>query len=267
MGTFPGTFIPTGVGSSANYSNLVDTLMTPRLMAFRMIHIADEPCELMPDFVTWRVSYGNWLVGSNIVIRKGGMIQNITSQITNIDYVNGTFQAGTPDLDGQKVSRDTLEATYVWDYFPQPVLEGFLTAAVSIVNMTAVGPPTYYSIDTAPSNWSGVIVDVAYAMAMERLLLDYDLWRGRMVFAIGPNEMEGSSGDIVNQLTTLKQNAEQRADKAMDNPKFKTGNYLAPPTGYYYSSIRGFGGSEGSHGVPFITGRLRGWKPNRIGGV
>ena len=267
MSVFPSTFIPTNVGSSPAFSSIVDNLMTPRLMAFRMIHIADEPCELMPDRLTWRVTYGNWLVGANIVIRKGGMMLDMATQVTNINYVNGTFQVGVPDLDGQRVSRDTLEATYVWDYFPQPVLEGFLTAAVSIINMTAVGPPTNYTIDTAPSNWAGVIVDVAYAMAMERLLLDYDLWRGRMVFAIGPNEVENGGGDIVGQLTTLKQNAEQRAEKAMDNPKFKVGNYLAPPTGIYFASIRGFGGSEGSHGVPFITGRLRGWKSNRIGGV
>ena len=149
-GVFPGTFIPTGVGSSPAFSSIVDNLMTPRLMAFRMIHIADEPCELMPDFVTWRVSYGNWLVGSNIVIRKGGMIQSLTSQITNIDYVRGTFQAGIPDLDGQKVSRDTLEATYVWDYFPQPVLEGFLMAAISIVNMTSRSPVHVRRGDLAP---------------------------------------------------------------------------------------------------------------------
>jgi hypothetical protein len=183
--------------------------------------------------------------------------------VTDIDYTYGTFKAGTPDLDGQRASRDILEATYVFDYFPQMVLEGFITAAVSIINMTSVGPPTSYTVDTAPTNWEGVIVDLAFAMAMEKLLLDYDLWRYRLVFAIGPNEMEGGGGDIASQLTTLKQNAEQRAEKAMDNPKFKTGNYLAPPTTLYFSAIRGFGASSGGHGVPFVSGRLRGWKANK----
>jgi len=228
-----------------------------------MIHIHDEPCELKPDRLTWCTVFGNWLAGEKIVIRKNGMMLDVDAEVSNIDYVNGTFEAGTPDLDGQRVSRDVLEATYVFDYFPQPILESFITSAVSMINSSAVGPATSYTVNNAPTNWEGVITDLAYAMAIERLLLDYDLWRYRLVFAIGPNEVEGSGGDIASQLQTLKQNAEQRAEKTLDNPKFKCGNYLAPPTNFYFSSIRGFGASVGSHGVPFITGRLRGWKNNR----
>jgi hypothetical protein len=265
MSVFSGTFIPTGLGSTPRFTHLVDDLMTPRLMAFRQMHIDDEPCNLKPDRVTWFTTFGNWLQGATLTFRKGGMMLDMTSEVSNIDYVYGTFQVGIPDLDGQRVSRDTVEASYVFDYFQEAILEGFITAAVSIINTTAVGPPTSYTVDTAPTNWEGVIVDLAYAMCMEKLLLDYNLWRYRLVFAIGPNEMEGGGGDIASQLTTLKQNAEQRAEKAMDNPKFKTGNYLSPPTTIYFNSIRGFGGgSSGAHGVPFVTGRLRGWKSNRM---
>ena len=59
-GVFPGTFIPTGQGSSPAYTHLVDNLMTPRLMSFRMIHIYDEPCELNPDFA-WQSTFGGFL--------------------------------------------------------------------------------------------------------------------------------------------------------------------------------------------------------------
>jgi hypothetical protein len=131
--------------------------------------------------------------------------------------------------------------------------------------MTAVGPPTFYTIDGSPTNWEGVITDLAYAMAIERLLLDYDLWRYRLVFAVGPNEMEGGSGaDIASQLTTLNQNAEERAAAAMANEKFKVGNYLSPPTRFYYAAVRGMGGAiSGGHGQAFIGGKLNGWKPNK----
>jgi hypothetical protein len=264
MSVYPGTSIPTGVGSSAKFSHYVDNLMTPRLMGFRMIHIDDEPCTIKPDRLTWKTVFGNWLVGSNIIIRKNELMLELDTEVTDISYVNGTFKCGIPDLDGQRVPRDTVFANYIFDYFPQPVLEGLLLAAVSIVNVTAVGTPTSYTIDTAPTNWEGIVSDVAFAMCMERLLLDYDLWRYRLVFAIGPNEVEGGGADIVSQITTLKQNAEERANKAMENPKFKTGNYLAPPTGFYFSSIRGFGGSSGAHGMPFSTGKLRGWRPNKM---
>lgn len=262
MSYYPSTYIPTGVGSSAKFNTLVDTILTPRLMGFRMIHIDDEPCVLMSDGVTWKTTFGNWLEGAALTVRKNGLMLPFAS-LSDISYTYGTFKAGTPDLDGQRASRDVVEACYVFDYFPQTVLEGFLTAAISIINMTAVGPPTDYTVDTAPDNWNGIIADVAFAMAVEKLLLDYDLWRYRLVFAIGPNEVEGGGGDIVGQLQTLKQNAENRANKAMDNEKFKTGNYLSPPTSFYFAAIRGFGGSTGRHGVPFSTGRLKGWKPTK----
>jgi hypothetical protein len=238
-------------------SHLVDDLFTPRILGFRMIHIADEMCTLKPDRVTWKTVFGNWLQGENIVIRKNSMMLDMTAEVTDISYIYGTFKAGVPDLDGQRQSRDVVEADYVFDYFPQTVLEGYLTAAVSTINSSAVGPATSYTVDSAPTNWEGTIVDLAYAMAMERLLLDYDLWRYRLVFAIGPNEVEGGGGDIASQITTLKQNAEQRAEKTLDNPKFKCGNYLSPPTTFYFSAIRGFGSG-------CTSGKLRGWKPNKF---
>jgi hypothetical protein len=107
------------------------------------------------------------------------------------------------------------------------------------------------------------MTDLAFAQCMEKLLLDYDLWKPRMIFAIGPNDVYGGGGDITGQLETLKQNAEARADKTMDNEKFKSGNYLSPPTQFYYDSINGMGGSSSAHGIPFLTGRLRGWHPNQ----
>jgi hypothetical protein len=261
MAVFPGTFIQKGASSSAKMNHLIDNLMTPRLLSFRQICIYDEQATLTEDGLSWRVNWGNWLTAAPVKVRKNG---GPFSPITDVDPVYGTFKAGVNDngLDGR--ARDTVEVDYCWDYFPVAVLEGLYHSAMSIVNMTAVGPPTYYTIDTAPKNWEGVITDVAFAMCMERLLLDYDLWRYRLVFAVGPNDVYAGGGDVVGQLETLKQNAEQRAEKAMDNEKFKVGNYLAPPTSLYYASIRGGGGSSSAHGIPFLTGRLRGWKPNRI---
>lgn len=263
MSYYPSTYIPTGVASSVKFNHLVDDLMTPRLMGFRQIHIDDEPAQLNPDGVSWFVTFGNWLEGEAVTVRKNGMLLNANTEVFNISYQYGTFQLGTVDVGLDRVPKDVVEVNYVFDYFPASILEGFLTAAVSIINMTAVGPPTSYTVDTAPTNWEGVMVDLAYAMCMEKLLLDYDLWRYRLIFAVGPNEIYGGGGDIASQLTTLKQNAEQRAEKAMDNPKFKTGNYLSPPTAIYFASIRGFGSSMGSHGVPYSRGRLKGWKPNK----
>lgn len=237
-------------------NNLIDNLLTPRLASFRQVCFYDEQATLDSNYLTWRTNFGNWLPDAPIKFRKNG---SPTTSVSNIDYVYGTFRAGTPEVTLDNRPVDVLEVSYMWDYFPVKILEGFYIAAVSMVNMTAAGPPTSYTVETMPTAWGGVVTDLVFAQCMEKLLLDYDLWKYRLVFAIGPSDVYGSGGsDIVGQLETLKQNAEQRAEKAMDNPKFKSGNYQSPPTGAYYTSIYGVGG-----GMPFLTGRLRGWKPNR----
>lgn len=262
MGTvFPGTYIPTGIGSASAYNTLIDGYLTPRLMSFRQIHIHDEPADLSPeDRLTWSVTWGNWLQDAPLRVRKNGQLL-ASGGLSSIDYVHGTFKAGAVSTSADLKPKDTVEVTYWFDYFTCPVLEAFYNAAVQIVNATAVGSNTFYTVTTAPISWYGVLTDLAFAQCMEKMLLDYDLWRYRLLFAIGPNEVETGGGDIVNQLQTLKTNAEERANKTMDNEKFKCGNYLSAPTATYYNSIRGYGG--GTHGIPFLTGRLHGWKPNQ----
>ena len=260
MSVFPGTYIPTGVASTAKFNHLIDDLLTPRLMSFRQICFYDEQATLDCDSVTWQTNFGNWLTAAPVKARKNGS-PCPTTTVTSYEY--GQFQVGAVDIGADNKPRDVVEVNYTWDYFPVAILEGLYTAAVSIVNMTAFGPPTSYTIETMPVNWEGVVTDVVFAMCMEKLLLDYDLWKYRLVFAIGPGEVYGGGGDITGQLETLKSNAEERANNAMQNEKFKTGNYLSPPTSIYFNSIRGVGGNYGPHGIPFLTGRLRGYRPNR----
>lgn len=263
MPVYPGTYIPTGVGSTDRLTHYVDDLLTPRLLSFREIRINDEPCSISNDGETWKTVFGNWLPAAPVTVRKNGAILH-PSDVTDIDGEHGMFKCGEVDLDATRVPRDTVECSYMFDYFPQHVLEGLLASAISTVNTSAYGPPTQFTVENCPTAWEGVLVDLAFAMCMERLLLDYDLWRYRLVFAISPNELyEGGGGDIVGQIETLKSNAEERAAKTLENEKFKVGNQITAPTMFYYASIRGRN-YAGVHGVPFVGGRLRGWKPNRI---
>lgn len=263
MSVFPGTHIPTGASSSSGMNTIIDDYMTPRMMSFRQICIYDERSTLGTDGVTWSNTFGNWLDSSETLrVRKNGQLLTYGS-LTNVSDASGTFEAGSPDLDGSGRSRDVVEATYTFDYFPVSVLEAFIRAAVCLVNTAAVGSPTTYTVDTMPSNWCGVVSDSAFAMAMEKLLLDYDLWKYRLVFAVGPNDVyEGGGGDVVAQLELLKRNAEERARLTLENEAFKRGgNFTAPPTSAYFSAINGTG--SGQSGVPFLSGRLRGWHPNK----
>lgn len=266
MAYYPGTFVTVGIAGSVSYNDLVDNYLTPRLLTFRQITINDEPAVLRPDKLLWRVTYGNWNQGDiledTVTIRKNGTVLS-DAAVTSVNYLRGWFQANPVDLGPDQKSRDTVEATYEWDYFPVPVLKSFLDQAVNNVNASAVGSGTSYTIDTMPPWWKGVVADFAFAFAIERILLDYDLWKWRLVYAIGPGEVESGGGDIVGQLQTLKQNAEERANKAIENPLFKAPNRLSVPTVFYYDAVRGFGASAGRHGIPFSGGRLRGWVPNK----
>jgi hypothetical protein len=263
MAYYPNTFVTIGVSGSVNHNDLVDNYLTPRLLTFRQIEIHDEAAILKPDKKTWKVTYGNWNQGADVFVRKNGSVLD-SALVTGIDYSHGWFQVNPTDVGPDGKSRDTVEVTYEWDYFPCNVLVNLLDMAVQMVNSSAWGSSTYYTVTSMPSYWKGVVADLAFAMAMERILLDYDLWKWRLVYAIGPGEVEQGGGDIVNQITTLKQNAEERANKTLDNEKFKTGNRVSVPTVHYFDAVRGLGASSGRHGIPFVGGRLRGWTPNRM---
>jgi hypothetical protein len=254
MAVFPGSYVPIGLSTTSRINYIVDTYLTPRLLAFRQVTIFDEPALLMPDGVTWQVHYGNWNPTYPLVCHKNkAMIP--TPQIVNIDYAHATFQFGSV------TTGDTCNLTYSIDYFGIATLEGFIRQAVDFINTNAFGPATNYTINDAPQYWDGVLADLAFALCIEKLLLEYDLWYGRLIFAIGAQALEDGGGDITGALDTLKQNAEERANQAITNEKFKIPPTLAKPTVFYYQAIRGFGRS-GVHNVQGY-GKLRGWKPTK----
>jgi len=249
---FTGSYVPIDAHSNVRINAIVDELLTPRMLAFRQIVIYDEQGVLMPDGSTWRFTYGNWNTTYTLTVRKNGA--KIASTAFTAD---ATF--GTITLTAAVVAGDNVTATYCFDYFPVGVLAGYIYQALDTINASAYGPPTSYTLADAPTYWDAVIADIAFAIAMERLILDYDLWVGRVIFAI-PSVEDG--GDIMSALETLKTNAEERAARALDNEKFKVGNYQSPPTSNYYAAIRGIGRS-GVHSGSSSYGRTRGWRRNK----
>jgi hypothetical protein len=255
MATFSGSYVPINQHTNARVNEIIDNLIDPSILTFRQITIYDEIAVVQADNLTWKVNYGNWNETFPVVIRKNSQ-KLLDTQVFNIDRIFGTFEIG-PVVRG-----DNVNVTYNFDYFGVGVLAGFIFKAIDIINTAAFGSPSSYDIDTAPSYWNGVIADLVQAMCMEKLILDYDLWYGRLIFAIPNAQLEdGSGGDTISTLETLKQNAEERAYKTLDNEKFKTGNYLSVPTAYYYQGIRGIGRS-GTHGIRSY-GKQRGGKNNK----
>jgi len=265
MAVFPHTTIPTGESSSSNVNTLVDELLTPKLMLFREITIYDEEGTILPNGQGWRWTYGNWNPTFSLIYRKNNVVQTPGSFTPS--YSDGLIHDTSISVGADGRPQDVAELTYRFDYFPIDVLEGMIDHAVDTVNTAAFGSPASYTVDTMPDYWNGVVSDIVFASCMERLILDFTLWRGRLIFALGPNEVEGGGADMVSQLETLKQNAEERAYRTLDNERFKNPPLVSPPTQTYYNSVRGVGGGAYSpHGIPGY-GRLRGWRSNRIWGA
>jgi hypothetical protein len=251
MATFSGSYVPIDSHSNARVNSIVDNMLTPRLLSFRQITIHDEQATKCGSN-SWKVSYPNWNEAYPYKVNLNGRCIDTSTDVSSVDYILGEVTLSNTYQDG-----DIVEITYNIDWFPVGVLAGYLYQSVDIINNSGqAASPTSYTLDTAPSNWDGVLADMAFALCMEKLLLDYDLWYGRLIFSIGEEELHSGGGDIVGQLETLKANAEERAKISLDNEKFKISNYLAQPTGVYYSAVRGGAGRA-------YSGKLRGWKNNR----
>ena len=252
MATFPNSYVPINAHTNDRVNSIIDNLLTPSILNFRQITIYDEQAKKVSDY-TWKLTYPNWNEAFPVKVYYNG--QDVTP--SSIDYILGTVTFGSAAVDG-----DNVRVTYNIDWFPASILAGFIFRAIDVINGSGTNSSaTNYDINSAPGVWDGVITDLTIAMCMEKLILDYDLWSGRLIFAIGADEMNEGGGDIISQLETIKSNAEERVRISLDNEKFKVGNLLSPPTSTYYAAIRGMGRLCGVHGVR--SGKIRGWKNNR----
>lgn len=252
---FSGSVVPLEAHANSRVNSIIDNLITPRLLEFRQVTIYDERAVLMPDNLTWNLTYRNWNSGFTSQVRKNSGL------LTSGQYtINNT--AGSLTLSGAVATLsagDNVSVTYNFDYFPVAILAGFIFHSIDYINGAAFGSPSTYAIADAPTYWDAPITDLSVAQAMEKLMLDYDLWKGRLIFAI-PNIEEG--GDILQVLEAIKSNAEERAYKILDNERFKHGNYLSPPTQNYYHAVRGMG-RGGAHTGTNSYGKKRGWRINK----
>ena len=237
---------------------VIDKLLTPSIVQFRQIRIYNERAVRLDDY-HYKVTYQNMLNDTIQVFMNGSKIPLDVSEYTvDLQYSIFKFNFAT-------TTRDSFEIIYSFDYFPSHVLYGFLERAVSELNVGPVGTPTSYTFETAPQFYNGLIANYAYVFCLDKLILDYNLWRGRLVFALPPQALADGSGDIISQLQSLRSNAWQRISIALNNAKLKAPQYLAHPTALYYQGISPLGRYSGASGKGFNGGKLRGLKINRYG--
>jgi len=258
VATISGTFVESDQASTDRANMLIDDYLLQPLLSFRQITIYNEILQQQADG-KWRTTYQNWNSGFPILVRVNGQIIPVAS-LSSIDYINGIIDYADDN------ANDDVRLTYNFQYFTGTELEWMAKRAVDQINGgSSQGSPTDYTLSSAPSYWDAIIADLIVAFSMERLIADFTMWRGRLIYALGTDALSGGSSDAVSQLETLKENAEERAYRALDNPQFKAPPYLSRPTVAYFRSINGIGGGSihGNHGgVMPNYGKLRGARFN-----
>ena len=259
MATLPGTYIEAVESGNDRIDLLVNTLVHPTIAEFQQIIINYENGTLLGKRNV-RFTYQNWNKAYPVEIYLNGGEDLLDDSNYTVDHEMGRLTMGF-DLE----KGDSVLATYCFNYFPYHILQGFIQRAVIVVNTAGQGPTLSYTVETVPSGWLGIIADIVVSMCMEKLILEYDLWKGRLIFAISNNGIYEGSDNIVSQLETVKKNAEDRAYRSLDNPKLRAANYLAKPTEHYYEAL--LAGSSARYKNGMVNyGPLRGATFNKIVG-
>ena len=259
MPTLPGTYIEEAATGNPKVDAIINRMVHPTIEEFQQIVINYETATLTgPN--TCRFTYQHWNPAFPVEVFLNGGAHALAQSMFEANHEMGTMRLGFDLAPG-----DSVMATYCFNYFPVHVLEGFVERAVIIANTAGDSEPATYTIKTVPDGWLGILADLVVAMCMEKLLLEYDLWKGRLVFAISNNGIYEGNDNICAQLETVKRNAEERAYKSLDNRKFRNPGRVAPPTQYYYEALLIGSAARYKNGT-YSYGPLRGAKFNKLGG-
>lgn len=216
METIPGTYVPKVDTGNPKVDTLVNLLVFPTIMEFEQIIINYESATILDDRLV-RFTYSNWNEAYPVELYLNGGQRSISSDLFEVDYRMGKITLGFGLMPG-----DNLQATYCFNYFPLEVLQGFIQRAVIVANTAGNSATTSYTIENIPDDRLGVLADLVIAMCMEKLILEYDLWKGRLIFAVPAGKLYRGRGKIVSQLKAVGRNSERRAWMSLNNPAFRT---------------------------------------------
>lgn len=256
---FPATYVKLKQLQSERQNNIIDNYLTPSIIEYRQITIHHQVAARIYGN-EFKLSYQNWNDNEIYVFLNNNPIR-LDSDMYSVDR-----QYGKIFLNFECTAADNIMCTYNFDYFPSHVLHGFLQRAVSQINAGPVGTMSNYTLQNCPQYWDGLIADYAYTYCLDRLILDYDIWKGKLIFSISPQGLADGSDNIISQLQSQRSSAWQRINITINNPKFKAKQALAYPTQHYIDGISPFGRYPGMSGNGVTGGRFRGLVINRFGG-
>lgn len=260
MALFTGTNVELYETGNGRIDYIINSLMSSLLIEYMQLKVHYETGTRLQKQIkdnTYKFHYQHWNKGYVPEVFLNGSEIALNPDLYEVDYDNGyiTMKFGLE-------AGDNVQVSYSFNYFPAFVLEGFIRRSLGVVNTAGQGTITTYTLQTAPVEFDSIIADLALANCFEKLLLDYDIWKGRLIYAISSEGLYTGSDNIVSQLQTLKRNCEDRAYRTLDNPMFRTSPVLKRPTSAYYRALMlGNGLRTGEHGG--FYGKIRGLKINK----
>lgn len=252
--------VPINTGDTC-VDTIVNTMVYPQINVFCEIQ-ANYEVGLRQSNGSYRFSYKNWNSAFKPEVFLNGADTQLNDSMYSIDYAKGIITPSFASTPG-----DNLICTYNFSWFTPAMLKGYVVRSLGTINNSGNGAVTSYTTKDLPVGWYGISADLCIAMCMESLIAGYTMWVGRLIFAISPNGLYDGNDNIISQLELLKRNAEERAYKALDNPKMRAPDYLAPPTPLYWRAVSlGNGVRLGPHGQ-MSYGKTRGQKWNKMVGM
>lgn len=261
MQLFPGTNVELYNTGNERIDYIINVLMSSLLIEYMQLKVYYQVGTRIQNHISqnsYKFHYQHWNKGYQPeVFLNGGQVA-LNPELYEVDYQNGKIKM----LFNLQLG-DSVQVTYSFNYFPSFVLQGFIKRSLGTVNTAGQGAISDYTIQTAPQIYDPIIADLALAQCFQKLLLDYDIWKGRLIYAISSQGLYSGSDNIVGQLQTLKRNCQDRAYRTLDNPTFRNRPMLKKPTRAYYRSLMLGNGLMVNNQGTFNGTKLHGIKINK----
>lgn len=122
-----------------------------------------------------------------------------------------TFATGGT-YDGELVPGTEIEGTYRFNYFTDEEIRDFAAWALHLYNASG-RPTTNFTLDNAPGEAVAAILSGGYWRALQRILLDSNLWNNRFIWA----DLQGSMSYLQSTIQSLSVAEDKNFNKAIDN--------------------------------------------------
>jgi hypothetical protein len=171
------------------------------------IPVEAELARISYDRTEAQLQWPRWNLTNPIIRRNDRIIESGFA----IDFDIGKITFGSSLHETDKV-----DASYIFRWFSQEELVGFLNDAMNRINIEA--PGTEYTLDNMPSQLMGVLLHGAASQAIQAMMMCLQFQKPKTVFG-GADEAAKAFGN----LNTLKENHEKMFNE--DRRKFKIARY------------------------------------------